>query len=158
MERMPPAARRRAEAILHRHEASAAATSDLQPGADEVVAALRRHRWPIALMTRNSRDSVRQFLERHRLTFDVVRTREDGRIKPDPGPVHDICEALGGRGEDAWVVGDFHFDILCGRAAGSRTVLYLEPLLPRPEWADEADYCISHLPDLLGILGLGTTA
>ncbi len=154
---MPTEAQARAEAVLHRHEAQAAATSELQPGVREVLAAIRSAAWPIALMTRNSRESVRVFQSRHGLTFDLVRTREDGVVKPSPEPVHDICAALGGRPDTAWVVGDYHYDILCGAAAGTTTVLLLEPDAARPAWADEADFVIRELVELLALLGLSAS-
>lgn len=154
VETMSPPERARAEAVLLRHEAVAAATSVLQPGTREVLGAIRGAGWPVALMTRNSRESVRVFVERHGLSFDLVRTREDGAVKPSPQPVHDICATLGGCAEVSWVIGDFHYDILCGAAAGARTVLLLEPDSLRPSWADEADFVIDRLIDLLPILGL----
>ncbi len=154
IERMPPEDRRRAERILLVHESAAAANSVLQPGAAEVIDAIRAAGMSVALMTRNTRDSVRVFEQRHGIRFDLVRTREDGVVKPSPQPVHEICAALDGRCADAWVIGDFHYDVLCGAAAGARTVLLLDPEEPRPQWAGEADYVIHRLMDLLPLLGL----
>lgn len=151
--------RARAEAILLRHETCNARTSTLQPGASEIIYGLRRRGYKTALMTRNSRDSANTFLHRHTLAFDHVRTREDGIIKPDPTPVREVCAALGRSPKDAWVVGDYHFDILCGRDAGATTVLlwvgeHAQPPVPRPAWACEADHVISRLTDLLTCMGL----
>lgn len=159
LEQMTDAQRARAEAILHRHETHNARTSELQPGAREIVDGLRRRGYKVALMTRNSRDSARTFLDRHALAFDHVRTREDGLIKPDPTPVREVCTALDRSPKDAWVVGDYHFDILCGRGAGATTVLLWAgdravPPVPRPDWACEADHVISRLVDLLTCMGL----
>lgn len=152
VETMSPSERARAEEILHRHEKEAAANSELQDGAAEVVASIRAAGMPVALMTRNTRDSVRVFQQRHGIEFDLVRTREDGVVKPSPQPVHEICSALGGVPGDSWVIGDFHYDIMCGAAAGATTVLLLNPEDPRPEWADEADHVIHQLSRLLGLL------
>jgi HAD superfamily hydrolase (TIGR01509 family) len=92
---LPPEDRARAEAILLRHEAVAAAESELQAGAAEVVAVIRAAGISVALMTRNSRESTRAFQDRHGFSFDMVRTREDGPMKPSPEPVLTICRALG---------------------------------------------------------------
>lgn len=154
IERMSPEDRLRAERILLAHESEAAANSVLQPGAAEVVDAIRAAGMSVALMTRNTRESVRVFGQRHGIGFDLVRTREDGVVKPSPKPVREICAALDGRCADAWVIGDFHYDVLCGAAAGARTVLLLDPEEPRPQWADEADHVIHRLWDLLPLLGL----
>lgn len=151
---MPPADRSRAEAILARHEAEAAANSELQPGASEIVAAIRAAGFAVALMTRNSRPSVRTFLSRHGLAFDLIRTREDGVFKPSPQPVLDICRTLDAAVRDTWVVGDFHYDIVCGRAAGARTALLWDDHRPCPEWAAEADVVITRLMQLSEHLNL----
>jgi len=146
--------RARAEAILRRHEDRAAAGSELQPGAADVVAAVRASGMNAALMTRNSARSVKVFQSRHGIDFDLLRTRDDGPMKPSPEPILAICRSLGVAPEETWSIGDFHYDILCGAAAGSTTVLLLDPNADRPRWADEADHVIHALPELLTHLGL----
>lgn len=154
VEKMSPADRLRAEAVLHRHEAQSAADSELQPGAAEVVAAIRAAGWRIALMTRNSRASTQVFQEKHGFSFDFIRTREDGPFKPSPAPVFDICRALEREPAESCVVGDYHYDIRCGKAAGATTVLLLDTRDARPTWADEADHVILELKALLAVVGL----
>ncbi len=144
VQRMSESDRRRAEDILHRHEAAAAADSELQPNAEAVVRRLIDARVPVALMTRNSRKSVETLLARHLLRFDHIRTREDGPFKPSPEPVLAVCAALGVRPADSWVVGDYRYDIECGRAAGAATVLLFNGPQP-PDWAREADFVIDDL-------------
>ncbi len=144
----------RAEAILQRHEDRAAAGSELQPGAADVVAAVRAAGMSAVLMTRNSARSVRVFQARHGIDFDLLRTRDDGLMKPSPEPILAICRSLGVAPDETWSVGDFHYDILCGGAAGSTTVLLLDTDGERPGWADEADHVIHALPELLTHLGL----
>ena len=152
--RLSPADRVRAETILERHEAVAAAGSELQPGAAEVVAAIQAGGLPVVLMTRNSRRSVEALMERHDLTFDMVRTREDGPSKPSPEPILAICRVLDVDPQSAWTIGDYHYDILCGAAAGAVTVLLLDAAAERPKWADEADHVIHELSQLLPLLGI----
>ncbi|MCG8406121.1 MAG: HAD family hydrolase [Phycisphaerales bacterium] len=149
MSRMTPGDRARTQAILQRHEDKAAAESQLQPGAAEVVSTVRASGIPAVLMTRNSRRSVGMFNHRHRIEFDLTWTREDGPMKPSPEPVIEICRRFEVDPADAWVVGDFHYDIRCGAAAGSTTVLLLDPESKKPDWADEADFIIYELPELL---------
>jgi HAD superfamily hydrolase (TIGR01509 family) len=154
MARMGLADRARAEEILERHEAAAAARSELQPCAGYVVNAIRSRGIAAVLMTRNSRKSVEMFQTRHGLTFDLVWTRENGPMKPSPEPVLLICRELGVRPSAAWMVGDFRFDIICGAAAGARTVLFVEAGQERPDWAAEADYVIDDLRALLVHMGI----
>ena len=154
MAKMLPAARSRAVAILERHEALAAEHSELQPGAAETVAAIRASGIPAVLMTRNSRRSVEALIARHDLTFDLVRTREDGEVKPSPAPILSICRRFETEPSRTWTIGDFHYDILCGAAAGAVTVLLLDPTAARPVWAKEADYVIHALRELPPLLGI----
>ncbi len=146
--------RTRAEAILQRHEDTAAAASELQPGAADVVAAVRAAGLRAALMTRNSDRSVKVFQARHGIDFDLWWTRDDGPMKPSPEPILAICRSLGVEPDETWSIGDYHYDILCGAAAGCTTVLLLDPDGERPDWAGEADHVIHALPELLTHLGL----
>lgn len=146
--------RARSEAILEKHEDEAAAASQLQTGAAEVVSAVRSAGIPAVLMTRNSLRSVKMFNQRHGIEFDLVWTRDDGPMKPSPEPVLQICRRFDVNPSDAWVVGDFHYDILCGAAAGSSTVLLWDRDTPRPDWANEADYVISELAEMLDHAGI----
>ncbi len=141
--------RARAEAVLHRHEHEAAVTSELQPFACEVLEVLRRLEIPLALMTRNTRASVTSVQQRHDLRFDLIRTREDGVCKPSPQPVFEICCRFSVEPKDAWVVGDYHYDVLCGVAAGCTTALLLDAAATRPTWAGEAHIVIYSLKELL---------
>lgn len=151
---LPSADRARAEAILARHEAEAAAASELQDGARDVVSAIRESGMSVALMTRNSRRSVAVVLERHGLDFDRVWTRDDGAMKPSPEPIYSICRSMGVLSKNAWSVGDYLYDIVCGKAAGSTTVLLLDADRARPSWADEADHVVDCLSGLLPLLGI----
>jgi HAD superfamily hydrolase (TIGR01509 family) len=119
---MEPERRRAAEAVLHRHEDEAAAASTLNPGCVELLTWLDEIDVETALVTRNSRRSVRTVFDRHGLHFDVCVTREDGKFKPHPAPLLLACQRLGVAAEDAWMVGDGYHDIDAGVAAKIRTV------------------------------------
>lgn len=150
---LPPEQRQRAETILHRYEAHFAATSTLRAHAREVVTRIRGAAMPCALMTRNSRASVDVFLSRHGLEFEWVWTRESGPSKPLPDAVFHICEQLHALPVESWVVGDYLYDLQCGRAAGARTMLVLGDA-PYPVWADLADAVVSSLSEIPELLGL----
>lgn len=151
LETMDDADRRRAEAILKRHEWEAARSASLQEGAVDVLASLRAKGHPIAILTRNARATVDYVLNTFGIVVDAVRTREDGAIKPSPEPVLAICEELSAEPLRSWVVGDYLFDILSGRSAGTRTVLMVGDR-PLPEFADQADHVIRRLSELPPII------
>jgi HAD superfamily hydrolase (TIGR01549 family) len=119
---MTPTERQQAEEILHRHEDHAAGNSTLNAGCLDVLDWLQRHDVRTALITRNSRRSVRTVLDRHRLPITTLVTREDGPAKPDPAPVLLALRELGASAETSWMVGDGEYDVQAGINAGVRTV------------------------------------
>lgn len=115
--------RERAFSILEKFEEEAADASELNDGAAEVLRFLETRRIPSGLVTRNSRRSTDRVLRKHSLSFEIVVTREDAPAKPRPEPLWLICEKLGVTPPQALMVGDFKFDIVAGRNAGTRTAL-----------------------------------
>jgi len=135
LEHLAPADRARAEAVIDRHESEAVRASRLLPGAADLVAWLRARGLKVALLTRNSRASVRAAARRHGLAFDAAVTREDHEPKPSPRGVRHLMEACGARAAETVLVGDFRFDVEAGTAAGVRTVAVVaEPT----DWSAEA--------------------
>lgn len=143
--------RQRAESILLRHEAEAAAHAVPQDRAAEIVATLRSRGHPVGILTRNARSTVNAVLAKFGITVDGVRAREDGAIKPSPEPVLSLCADFAVAPHRSWVVGDFHFDILSGMAAGARTVLMIGDD-EEPRYSREADHVIRRLSELLAIV------
>jgi HAD superfamily hydrolase (TIGR01549 family) len=119
---LDPAQRAAAQGILHRHEEEASAKSTLNPGCAELLDWLYRHQIKVALVTRNSRRSVRTVLQRHGLRIDVLITRDDAPPKPDPAPLRLACARLDVSEPDAWMVGDGVYDMEAGAAAEMATV------------------------------------
>lgn len=148
--------RRREDAlrVLLKHEKRAARTCRLLPGAREVLETLGRDGYRLALLTRNSRDSVDEVLRRFALRFEVSLSREETDPKPSPRPVLEIAEQFGLPPSALLVVGDYLFDVQAGRAAGARTALLrterTEPFLHR------ADLALDGLTDLLDYLPIAT--
>jgi len=151
MERMSEAERRAAEEILHRREAEAAQASRLNDGARELLDWLAAVGIPSAVLTRNSRVSVDTVLAMHGLRFDLIRTREDGAVKPSAEPVLAILRTLAVEPADTWMVGDYLFDMQSGNAAGTQTILF-RPSPELPEWHDQADHVVRSLTEVIPLL------
>ena len=151
MGEMDSVSRQRAEMVVLRHEREAAENATLQAGAIEVIAACRARGHAIAILTRNARSTVNLVLQDHGITVDALRTREDGAIKPSAQPILSICEELCADPRCSWMVGDYLFDIMSGRAAGTHTVLMIGDR-PVPDFADQADHVIRRLVELLSII------
>jgi len=148
----PGPTRDRAFAILERFEDEAAHASELNDGAAAVLASLGRRGIPAAVLTRNSRRSTGIVLSKHALTVEVCVTRDDAPAKPRPEPLWMICERLGVAPAQALMVGDFKFDILVGRNAGTRTALLTHGKTPSYLKEVAPDHLLERLEDLLPLL------
>jgi HAD superfamily hydrolase (TIGR01549 family) len=140
----------RCREILRQHEYRGAMAATLMPGAAELLEELDRRQIPQAILTRNSREMTDLALQRLKLEFSLVLTREDAPPKPDPQGLQIICRHWRFNSHDVAFVGDFHFDVIAGRRAGMKTVLYAPGLIP--EYAHEADFVISHLSQTCDLL------
>jgi HAD superfamily hydrolase (TIGR01509 family) len=146
---LPASERARAEAILERHEAAAAAAAEPMDGVLPFLQWMDARGVKRGLVTRNSRKSVDLVLARLSLRFDVVVTREDAPPKPAPEPVWLACRRMGLAPSEALFVGDFELDMLAGRRAGVPTVLLRGPALNTSE---NADLIVDSLDELRALL------
>ena len=151
MERISGAERARAQDILDRHEREAAENSTLRDGAAETVGRLRERGLPVGILTRNTRQRTRYVLDKHGISVDAIRCRDDGAVKPSPESVRRLCADLGVDPKRAWVVGDHPYDIQAGAGAGARTVFMLGDR-EAPDHAAQADHVIRRLEELLALV------
>ena len=145
MAELPAAERRRAETILERHETVAALTAEPMDGIVPFLEWLEAKGLRRGLVTRNSRKSVELVLTRLGLRFDAVVTREDAPPKPAPDPVWHACRGMQVEPSEALLVGDFEFDMVSGRRAGTRTVLLRSGTM---EASAHADLTVDSLGEL----------
>jgi len=134
-------------AKLRVHERRGAECATLFPGVVEMLAFLDERAVPTAVLTRNSRESTGIVLERLRLRFSKVLSREDAPPKPDPAGLLHIAEVWNLPPASVAFCGDFLFDLHAGQAAGMTTVLYAPGELP--PYAGEADHvlrCFTEFP------------
>lgn len=145
----PGAERDRAFSILEKFEDEAAEKSELNQGAREVLEFLARRKIPTGLVTRNSRQSTDLTLRKHSLRIDCAVTRDDAPAKPRPEPLWKICERFRVLPAHTLMVGDFKFDILAGRNAGTKTALLTNGKVPSYVKEVEPDHLVERLEDLL---------
>ncbi|MCK4284018.1 MAG: HAD family hydrolase, partial [Candidatus Brocadiae bacterium] len=122
----------------------------LRDGAKEVLQELGRRGFKVALLTRNSAQSVRIVLKRFGLRFDCWVSREHAEPKPSPVPVLRIADELALAPEELLVVGDYVFDVQAGHAAGARAAFLKTDIGVEPP--PETDVVLSGLPELLDLL------
>ena len=141
--------RARAEAILRRHEITAMEEAVLADGCVELLGLLRERGIPHGILTRNMRVAVEHFCRRFGFRFEGTYTREDGPPKPSPAGVLHLCARFGVPPAEAITVGDFKFDVLAGRAAGTCTALVVsEPPDDLQAWG-APDLVVGSLRELL---------
>ncbi len=102
----------------------------LYPGVRDVLHFCRQTGRATGLVTSSPRPQVEAALARLELdaAFDAIVTGSDvARLKPHPEPVLSALEQLGSAPSRALFVGDWEADVLAGRAAGTRTALFLPP-------------------------------
>jgi HAD superfamily hydrolase (TIGR01549 family) len=112
-------------AILERHEAEQTSRSQARAGIRELLFFLKRAGLRTALVTNNSRGNTVELVERFRLAFDLILTRESGLWKPSGAPFRKVLGAFGIGGDACCVVGDSRFDVLAAADAGIRFIFLL---------------------------------
>lgn len=151
MEKMTAQQRVEAERILHYHEERAVTESQLNPGAEQTLSALRAAGIQIGILTRNERDNAFAVARKHNLQFDAIIGREDGPVKPDAFGVLQLCRQFGVEPRETLLVGDYLFDLLSAKAAGAVAVL-LANHNQAEEFAEHADFCIKNIGGVLEIV------
>jgi HAD superfamily hydrolase (TIGR01509 family) len=158
MENLAEAEAARCRTILLRHEEAGAVRAVVLPGVRRFLNRLRGLGVRQAVFTRNSREVADATLARCGLNFDLVLTRDDGPIKPDPWAIRHICETWGVAPAQVAVIGDYRFDIEAGIRAGARTVLFTRgrpsESLPGADLAELHLESFQQTDELLRALGL----
>jgi HAD superfamily hydrolase (TIGR01509 family) len=104
------------------------ASAELFPQARTVIEHCREHGLQTALVTSSPRQliaSVATRLDVEHLFDFVICGDEVANYKPHPEPVLTTLRALACEPTRAIMIGDSHADILAGKAAGTRTALFL---------------------------------
>ncbi|NBF09411.1 HAD family hydrolase [Pseudomonas sp. Fl4BN1] len=137
---LPAAESAAKHAWLLQHERELALGSRPAPGAVELVRDLAARGYRLGILTRNARELAHVTLEAIGLAdcfaeADVLG-RDEAPPKPHPGGLLKLAQAWDVAPERMVMVGDYRFDLDCGRAAGTRTVLVNLPDNPWPELTD----------------------
>ena len=127
-------------AWLLEHERELALASTPAPGAVELVRDLAAQGCRLGVLTRNAQELAHITLKAIGLDQcfapQDVLGRDNAAHKPDPDGLLQLARAWDVPPAKMVIVGDYHFDLACGRAAGSKTVLVNVPENPWPELTD----------------------
>ncbi|MBM3107333.1 HAD family hydrolase [Pseudomonas sp. V1] len=137
---LPAAEAAAKHAWLLEHERDLAIGSQAAVGAVELVRELAGRGCQLGILTRNARELAHVTLQAIGLADcfaeQYVLGRDEAPPKPDPGGLLKLAEAWNVAPTEMVMVGDYRFDLDCGRAAGSRTILVNLPDNPWPELTD----------------------
>ncbi|MBD1553519.1 HAD family hydrolase [Pseudomonas typographi] len=137
---LPPEQAAAKHAWLLEHERELAVGATPAPGAVELVRRLAERGCRLGILTRNARELAHITLAAIGVddcfAVDDIYGRDEAAPKPDPEGLLRIAQRWGVATADMVMVGDYRFDLACGRAAGARTVLVNLPENPWPELAD----------------------
>jgi HAD superfamily hydrolase (TIGR01509 family) len=137
---LPTAVSAAKHAWLLEHERELALASQPAPGAVELVRELAARGYRLGILTRNARELAHVTLEAIGLAecfaVDDVLGRDEAPPKPDPGGLLKLAQRWNVEPANMVMVGDYRFDLDCGRAAGTHTVLVNLPENPWPELTD----------------------
>jgi HAD superfamily hydrolase (TIGR01549 family) len=111
--------------ILEKYENKATQKAILKEGIKEFLFFLSQKGIKKALVTNNSRQNVDYLMEKFKLQFDCIISRESGLWKPSGAPFKAVLKELKLRREESCVVGDSHFDIQAAKEAGISRVFIL---------------------------------
>lgn len=128
------------------------------PGIVEMLKEVKKAGLKTAVVTSRLKGTTYEGLEKHGLKgyFDCIITADEcTKHKPDPEPILVALEKLNASPEEALMVGDTMFDILCAKNAGVKSVLVGWAMAVTEEektGADKPDYIIEEAMDLMKIL------
>jgi len=124
LELLPPPVKKEKLQRLQDIEVEAAQKAVPFPGVLHLLEDLNEREIPVGIFTRNCRVAALHVVDNFRMTINMVITRDDAPAKPDPSGLQKFLAQWNLEGENLLFVGDFRFDIECGKRAGVRTALF----------------------------------
>jgi phosphoglycolate phosphatase len=117
----------------------------LLEGAREILSV----RLPRAIITNKPRGLTLLVLEALGITADALYAGGDGPLKPAPDGISALCNKLGVKAGETWMIGDGPQDVLAGHAAGTFTVAVLGGIAAHERvLAAKPDLVVSSLSEL----------
>ncbi|MFI8482540.1 HAD family hydrolase [Pseudomonas sp. NPDC078700] len=137
---LPDAESKAKHAWLLEHERQLALNAQPAPGAVELLGELSERGVQLGILTRNAHELALLTLQAigvgdYFASADVIG-RGEALPKPDPDGLLRLARRWQVRPSQLVMVGDYHFDLQCARAAGAYSVLVNLPANPWPELVD----------------------
>lgn len=157
LDAMPQAQRVIVEKAVDDWEYDLAAEAQPSKGALDLLRTLQERQTRLGILTRNSKRNALKTLEaaglREFFAFEDILGRDNAPPKPDPSGIQQLLSRWQGEPNQAVMIGDFHFDLAAGRAAGCATIhLDTSGTYPWPELTDMGVVELIELRDLILVL------
>lgn len=129
----------------------------LFPKIKETIAAIKQQGYKQALVTSRLREKTMEGVTLFGIDryFDTIVTMEDTKAhKPNPGPILKALERLDSKGDQAIMVGDSQYDLLCAHNAGVEyaMVAWTKAGEAVKKQGLKPDYVMKEAADILDIL------
>lgn len=135
-------------------ELELAKTATASEGAERLLTTLVDRGLDRGIVTRNSLENAIVTLRAAGLdsffSLDDISTRDNAKSKPEPDGLLRLCQRFGHGPSEVAMVGDYLYDLECGRRAGSFTVHYAHGDSRR--WPEVTDLCVESFGELLTYL------
>lgn len=135
---------------LHAIEMDIARQAQSQPGAEALLEKLNDRGCQTAILTRNGKDIAIETLRYSGLLKyfpeHLVISRDCCAAKPAPDGVHLLLQHWQAKATESVMVGDYHFDLAAGAAAGTETI-HLD-VTEKFSWPELTSLAISSLTQL----------
>ena len=139
---------------LYQIEWEIAKTTQAQPGAGALLERLRSTDRRVSILTRNSKAIAHETLAACGLLEffepEAILSRDCCAPKPQPDGILQILQRWDATPDRGVMVGDYVFDLLAGRNAGTATV-HLD-VTGNFEWLEHTDCCVTQLAELSRLL------
>lgn len=142
LEKLPEPQRRQKHKHLEDIELEAAANAVPFEGVLVLLQELKDRQIPCGIFTRNCRSVAELVVKNHRLPISAIITRDDAPAKPDPTGLINLISQWGLSASQVIFVGDFRFDIECGKKAGVKTALFTNGQNLTETWG--SDFVFDH--------------
>lgn len=128
----------------------------IHTGVKDAIKYLYEQGYRLGVVTSRIHQSAVRGLDHFDLTryFGAIITADStDKHKPDPTSAYLALEKLGGKSEEAVLVGDSPFDVLCGKNAGMVSVAVSWSALPREMYMQHnPDYVVDTMEELVELI------
>ncbi|MFN4227014.1 MAG: HAD-IA family hydrolase [Candidatus Ratteibacteria bacterium] len=142
--------------ILKEQEIKASQKAKLREDVIKTLNNLKKNNIKIGIITRNCKESVINVINKFKIPYDILLTREDvKKVKPNTYHIEKCLKLMDLKKDEVILVGDHPFDIRCGKKLNIKTIgIKSENIDERLLYKEGADFLIDEISDIEYLIGL----